>query len=61
MTSMGKTPADYYPEQEAARRREAAIQRMLRTPPRLHAAVDGVPKAKKVRRKRARKSGQAGT
>lgn len=34
---MGKSPtppsADYYSEQEATQRREAALRRMLRTPP----------------------------
>ncbi len=52
---MGKSPpSDQYSEQETIRRRESAIQRMLRTPPKPH--VSG-----KTRRPNHKKWGSSGT
>lgn len=48
---MGKSTDERYSEQETVRRREAALQRMLKTPPQHHATVKSAKKAKQKKRK----------
>jgi hypothetical protein len=51
---MGKASDEHYSEQETVRRREAALQRMLKTPPQRHTPKDAKG-PKKVRRPRGQR------
>jgi len=46
---MTKTPGEQYSEEETAQRRDAAIKRMLNTPPKPHSEMKiGKPRGKKA-------------
>jgi len=47
-----ETPDDQYSEQEAASRRDAAIKRMLNTPPKPHSEMKVGKKTKKSKPKK---------